>query len=139
MASIPTFDYLTITKNNLGYLAKYVVTSSNTNYSTQVQQFESFNRLLEIVNNYLKNAVNQPKGGPIEGPIRENQLVIPMIQIYSDSITIRFKSLGGLRDIKLPIRENLRQQMKTPFLTVGDQCEQAVTDLVRQIDELSRG
>jgi hypothetical protein len=149
---VPSFDSLMIIKQSQGWIAKYVVKSRSINYSVNLERYvelsNSNSLILADLNEYLKSlnprtAFEIDKEGPKPEPIGNSREII-FTQFYNNEMTFRTipdkeKGLREriLRNLTLPVRENIKQQIKIPYLTISENIKGTVDSLIIAIDQLA--
>jgi hypothetical protein len=122
MAVTPTFDYLTIVNSGQSSMAKYIAKSRSINTTYDISKLESYTGIIGSILLYLS-------------PELEFTGTIPLIKIYSDSITIR-TSRSGNRLPTLPLRNNsTNQKIKIPFADISETFAADISQFIIDLDD----
>jgi hypothetical protein len=137
MAATPTFDYLTITpsdpkSNGKPWNVKYIVKSRDINFTTDVNEYVTFKKILESSKKYISNILNRTHSDMKKPQVDSS--IITSIQIYSDSITIRAVFGRTLNQINLPIRNNQIKPTKILFSTISESFQADVINFIEAVD-----
>jgi hypothetical protein len=133
MAATPTFDYLTIVNNGESSMAKYIAKSRSINATYDVSKIESYKGIVDSILLYLSPVKKDLDKGPEPEPGFTG--TIPLIKIYSDSITIR-TGRNGKRLPELPIRnKSTNQKIKIPFADISETFAAEISQFIIDLDD----
>lgn len=140
MAGEIIFDYLTITpsdpkSNGKPWNVKYIVKSRSINFTTDVNEYVTFRKILESSIKYIAKLNEEhvvTPGKSKDSPL--NRSIITSMQIYSDSITIRAVFGRRLNQIKLPLSNNRIKPTKIWFSTISESFQADVINFIEAVD-----